>query len=99
MKNGLFKDSSTEWIAASLLKCKEWLIRGQKGECEKFLSTLPSDSAVQAAATESQVVDSSTDDEISESEKHTKDEKGKTRRSARRRMETDEDGWTTVTRR
>ncbi|VDN89819.1 unnamed protein product [Brugia pahangi] len=71
-----------------------------KPELENFLSKLPSESAVQAAAIESEVVMDHSDDENSDCEKfENKPQDKQTKRSSRRRMETDEDGWTTVIRR
>lgn len=95
-----FQDNSIEWLASSLLQCKLWLRNCQKAELENFLSQLPSESAVQSAATESQVIlDNSEEENIDceEFEHETQDEQ--TMKSSKRRMKTDEDGWTTVIRR
>lgn len=83
-----------------MLKCKLWLEKYQKAELENFLSQLPSESAVQSAATESQVMLDNSDEEHSDCEEpgdEAQDEQIK--KPSRRRMETDEDGWTTVIRR
>lgn len=98
--NLILKDNSIEWLASSLLKCRLWLEKCQKPEFENFLSKLPSESAVRAAAIESEVVMDHSDDENSDCEKfENKPQDKQTKRSSRRRMETDEDGWTTVIRR
>ncbi|VDK71704.1 unnamed protein product [Onchocerca ochengi] len=96
----ILEDNSIEWLASSLLQCKLWLRNCQKAELENFLSQLPSESAVQSAATESQVIlDNSEEENIDceEFEHETQDEQ--TMKSSKRRMKTDEDGWTTVIRR
>ncbi|EFO23511.1 hypothetical protein LOAG_04976 [Loa loa] len=96
----ILEDNSLEWLASSLLKCSMWLKKCQKAELENFLSQLPSESSVQTAAIESQVVLDNSDEESSDCEElehETRDEQ--TKKPSRKRMETDEDGWTTVIRR
>lgn len=92
-----FQDNSIEWFASSLLKCRLWLTQCQKAELENFLSQLPSESVVQTATTESQVVLDNSDEEYSKGIEHKV--KNDQTKSLRRRMETDEDGWTTIIRR
>uniref|UniRef100_A0A915PUX0 Pre-rRNA-processing protein TSR2 homolog n=1 Tax=Setaria digitata TaxID=48799 RepID=A0A915PUX0_9BILA len=99
--NLILEDNSVEWLASSLLKCSSWLNAGQKAELEDFLSHLPSENAVQTAATESQILLDNSDEnsDYEELENGTEDEDKQTKKPLRRRMETDEDGWTTITRR
>ncbi|VDK77766.1 unnamed protein product [Litomosoides sigmodontis] len=98
--NLILEDNSIEWFASSLLKCSLWLRKCQKAELENFLSQLPSESAVQTAATESQAALGDSDDEYDEcGEFEHEVQKEQTKKPSRRRMETDEDGWTTIVRR
>lgn len=95
-----FQDNSIEWFASSLVKCNLWLRKSQKAELENFLSQLPSESAVQTATTESQAALGDSDDEYSEcGEFEHEVQTQQTKKPSRRRMETDEDGWTTIVRR
>ncbi|KAL3982797.1 Pre-rRNA-processing protein TSR2 family protein [Acanthocheilonema viteae] len=96
----ILEDNSIEWLASSLLKCCLWLRKCQKAELENFLSQLPSESAVQTATTESQIVLDNSDEEYSSSgELEYEVQNDQTNKPSRRRTETDEDGWTTVVRR
>ncbi|VDN28118.1 unnamed protein product [Gongylonema pulchrum] len=95
----LMEDNSTDWIAASLLKCRDWLVRGQKAEFEEFLSKLPPDSAVESAKAQSRVADSAADEESSEGEDPVQESEQETAtHRPSRTTECDEDGWTVVTR-
>ncbi|MCP9265856.1 Guanine nucleotide-binding protein subunit beta-2-like 1 [Dirofilaria immitis] len=90
----ILQDNSIEWFASSLLKCRLWMEKCQKAELDNFLSQLPSESAIQTAAIESQVILDNSDGENSDCEKFEQIKK-----PSRRHMETDENGWTLVTRR
>lgn len=92
------QDNSVEWLASSLLKCSLWLKKCQKTELENFLSQFPSESAVQAAATESQVVLDS-DEGNSDCDELDEVSDQQIKKQSRRCMQADEDGWTTVIRR
>ncbi|CAG9532639.1 unnamed protein product [Cercopithifilaria johnstoni] len=98
--NLILEDNSIEWLASSLLKCHLWLRKCEKADLENFLSHLPSESAVQTAATESQAVLDNSDEECSDYEEPKHEiQKEQAKKPSRRCMETDEDGWTTVVRR
>ncbi|VDM94912.1 unnamed protein product [Thelazia callipaeda] len=95
--NLILEDNSVEWITTSLLKCKTWLNDNRKVELEHFLSNLPSQNDVQNATTESKIVDSDSDSDNTNGESSVNmDIRTKL---PKRRMETDEDGWTTIIRR
>ncbi|VDM47694.1 unnamed protein product [Toxocara canis] len=103
----VLEDNSSEWIANSLLKCIQWVKKGEQSQLNDFLTKLPSDTAVEQATAGSRLERNESDyedeDENMNDEEESENEQQKqtpevsvSKKNPSRRTVTDEDGWTTI---